>query len=82
MKKVTPPSRGERGFLFSKHFKRQIMKTYIVKEENVLKIIQVRPELDEAFHAQYAGKILFSGDSIQDVLIQFGRFPVIIESPE
>jgi hypothetical protein len=58
------------------------MKTYIVKEENALKIIQVRPELEEAFQAQYAGKVLFSGGSIQDVLIQFGKFPVIIESPE
>ncbi len=58
------------------------MKTYIVKEENELKIIQVKPELEEAFQAQYAGMILFCGDSITDVLIQFREFPVIIESPE
>jgi hypothetical protein len=58
------------------------MKTYIVKDENALKIIQVRPELEEAFQAQYVGKVLFSGDSIQDVLTQFGQLPVIIESPE
>ena len=58
------------------------MRTYIVKQENALKIIQVRPELEEAFQAEYAGKILFSGNSIQDVLIQFGQSPVIIEPPE
>ena len=58
------------------------MQTYIVKEEDQLKIIQVRPELEDAFQAQYAGKVLFSGDSIQDVLIQFGQFPVIIEPPQ
>jgi len=58
------------------------MQTYIVKEEDQLKIIQVRPELEDAFQAQYADKVLFSGDSIQDVLIQFGQFPVIIEPPQ
>jgi len=58
------------------------MNTHIVKEENALKIIQVKPELEDAFQAQYAGKVLFSGDSIQDVLIQFGQSPVIIEPPE
>ena len=58
------------------------MKTYIVKEKDELKIIQVRPELEEAFQEQYGGMILFSGDSIQDVLIQFGQSPVIIEPPQ
>ena len=73
---------GERGFLFSKHFKRQDMKTYIVKEKDELKIIQVEPELEEAFQARYGGMVLFSGNSIQDVLIQFGQSPVIIEPPQ
>ncbi len=58
------------------------MKTYIVKEENELKIIQVKPELEEVFQEQYGGMVLFSGDSIQDVLIQFGKSPVIIEPPQ
>jgi hypothetical protein len=58
------------------------MQTYIVKESDQLKLIQVRPELEEAFHAQYDGKILFAGGSIQDVLIQFGQNPVIIEPPQ
>jgi hypothetical protein len=58
------------------------MRTYIVKIEDQLKLIQVRPELEEAFQTEYAGRILFSGDSIQDVLIQFGQNPVIIEPPQ
>jgi len=57
------------------------MRTYIVKEDDQLKLIQVRPELEKYFHAEYAGMILFAGDSIQDVLIQFGQNPVIIEPP-
>lgn len=55
------------------------MKTYIVKESDGLKIIQVRPELEQAFQADYGDKVLFSGDSIQDVLVQFGQSPVIID---
>ncbi|MHA4812650.1 hypothetical protein ACX0G9_31440 [Flavitalea flava] len=51
------------------------MTTYIVKEDKALKIIQVRPELEAAFQAQYAGKILVSGASIQEVLIQWGQLP-------
>ena len=58
------------------------MRTYLVKEENQLKLIQVRPELEAAFQQQYADMVLFSGDSIQDVLTQFGQFPIIIESPQ
>jgi hypothetical protein len=58
------------------------MRTYIVKENDQLKLIQVPPELEEAFHGQYDGKILFAGESIQDVLIQFGQNPVIIEPPQ
>ena len=58
------------------------MKTYIVKEKDELKIIQVKPELEEAFQTRYGGMVLFSGDSIQDVLIQFGQSPVIIEPPQ
>jgi hypothetical protein len=73
---------GCEGITFFIHFKNTVMKTYIVKEENQLKIIQVKPELEEAFQAHYAGTILFSGDSIQDVLTQFGQSPVIIEPPE
>ena len=47
-----------------------------------MKIIQVRPELEAAFQVEYGDKVLFSGDSIQDVLIQFSHSPVIIEPPQ
>jgi|SRR6185437_1168955 len=79
MKKVTPW--WGVGITFFIHFKICVMRTYIVKEDDQLKLIQVRPELEEAFHAEYSDKVLFSGDSIQDVLIQFGHNPVIIEPP-
>jgi hypothetical protein len=58
------------------------MRTYIVKESDQLKLIQVQPGLEKAFQAEYADNILFAGDSIQDVLIQFGQSPVIIEPPQ
>ena len=57
------------------------MRTYLVKEEDQLELIQVTPELENAFNATDAGKILFTGDSIQDVLTQFGESLVIIEPP-
>ena len=38
------------------------MTVYIVREENQLKIIKVKPELEDDFQADYAGKILLSGD--------------------
>jgi hypothetical protein len=79
MKKV-PLWRGE-GITFFIHFKTCVMRTYLVKEEDQLKLIQVTPELEEAFNAAYAGEILFAGDSIQDVLTQFGETLVIIEPP-
>jgi hypothetical protein len=55
------------------------MTVYIVKEEKELKIIKVKPELDEAFQADYAGRILVSGDSIQEVVIKFGQLPQLTE---
>jgi len=33
------------------------MTVYIVREENQLKIIKVKPELEDDFQADYAGKI-------------------------
>ena len=58
------------------------MRTYLVKDDDQLKLIQVTPELEEAFQAHYASNILFAGDSIQEVLIQFGQSSVIIEPPK
>jgi hypothetical protein len=57
------------------------MTTYIVKENNDLHIYQSREDQQAAFLQEYGEKILFEGDSIQDVLLQFNRFPVIIEPP-
>jgi hypothetical protein len=58
------------------------MRTYLVKEADQLELIQVTPELEEAFQAMYASKILLAGDSIQEVLIQFGQSPIIVELPK
>jgi len=58
------------------------MTVYIVKEENQLKIIKVKPELEEAFRTDYAGRVLVSGDSIQEVLIRFGELPQLRELNE
>ncbi|WP_205509893.1 hypothetical protein [Longitalea arenae] len=33
-----------------------------------------RPELEAAFLKEYAGRIIASGNSIQEVLIQFSQF--------
>jgi hypothetical protein len=56
------------------------MKVYIVTENPCtlvgsedLKIMKVRPELDAAFLKEYEGRIIASGSSIQDVLIQFNE---------
>ena len=56
------------------------MKIYIVTENPCtlvgvedLKIMQVRPELEAAFLKEYAGRIIVSGSSIQDVIIKFGQ---------
>jgi len=49
------------------------MKYYIVHENGQLKIIRVKPELAAAFLAEYAGRILCSGDSIAEALIRFGQ---------
>ena len=58
------------------------MAVYIVKEGKKLTIITVRPDLEAAFQADYAGRVLVSGDSIQDVLIRFGQLPQLTELNE
>ena len=56
------------------------MKVYIVTENPCtlvgsedLKIMKVRPELEAVFLKEYAGRIIVTGSSIQDVLIQFNQ---------
>jgi hypothetical protein len=56
------------------------MKVYIVTENPCtlvgsedLKIMKVQSELEAAFLKEYAGRIIVTGRSIQDVLIQFNQ---------
>src|ERR1700677_487185 len=74
MKKVTPPWWDVRGLLFSSIFKSIIM-TYIVKERKQLKIITVRVDQEDFFQADYAGRILASGNNTMQALLKFGELP-------
>jgi hypothetical protein len=74
MKKVTPPWWGVRGLLFSSIFKSIIM-TYIVKEGKELKIITVRVDQEAFFQADYAGRILASGNNTMEALMNYGQLP-------
>jgi hypothetical protein len=74
MKKVTPPWWGVRGLLFSSIFKSIIM-TYIVKEGNKLKIITVKVDQEDFFQADYAGRILASGNNTMEALMNYGQLP-------
>jgi hypothetical protein len=56
------------------------MKVYIVTENPCalvgcedLKIMTVQPELEAAFLKEYEGRIIATGTSVQDVLIQYGK---------
>jgi hypothetical protein len=74
MKKVTPPWWGVRGLLFSSIFKSIIM-TYIVKEGKELKIITVKVDQEAFFQADYAGRILASGNNTMEALMNYGQLP-------
>lgn len=46
------------------------MKHYMLKaNEGELRIMGVNPEDEAAFHATYSKEIIFSGESIQELLI-------------
>ncbi len=49
------------------------MKTYIVKEGKELQIINVRPDQEGYFQADYAGRILVCGNNTMEALIRFGE---------
>jgi hypothetical protein len=49
------------------------MKVFIVKQEDELKIITVKPAQEAAFLEEYNGKIIVKGESIQEALIRFGE---------
>lgn len=49
--------------------------TYIVKEGKEMKIITVRADQEVYFQADYAGKILASGNNTMEALMRFGELP-------
>jgi hypothetical protein len=56
--------------------------TYIVRESDQLKIIQVRADQEAYFQADYAGRILASGNNTMEALIRFGELPNLTELNE
>ncbi len=58
------------------------MAVYIVKEEKELKIITVRPDQEVYFQADYAGKILASGNSTLEALLKFNELPDQVKYPD
>ena len=53
--------------------------TYIVREADQLRIIQVRADQEAYFQADYAGRILASGNNTMEALIRFGELPNLTE---
>ena len=53
--------------------------TYIVRDGNQLQIIQVRADQEAYFQADYAGRILASGNNTMEALIRFGELPNLTE---
>jgi hypothetical protein len=49
--------------------------TYIVKEGKELKIITVKADQEDFFQADYAGRILASGNNTMEALMKFGELP-------
>ena len=58
------------------------MKTYIVKETDGLKIIQVRADQEDFFQADYAGKILVGANSTMEALLKFQDLPDEVKFPD
>ena len=56
--------------------------TYIVKEGKEMKIITVRPDQEVYFQADYAGKILASGNNTMEALMRFGELPDELKYPD
>jgi hypothetical protein len=49
------------------------MSVYIVKEGKEVQIITVRPDQEEFFQADYAGKILASGNNTLEAFLKLGE---------
>lgn len=56
--------------------------TYIVKEGKELKIITVQVHQEAFFLADYAGRILASGNNTMEALIRFGELPQLPNQDE
>ncbi|MES1159397.1 MAG: hypothetical protein ABUM51_01450 [Bacteroidota bacterium] len=56
--------------------------TYIVKEGKELKIITVRADQEDFFLADYAGRILASGNNTMEALMKFGELPDAMKYPD
>ncbi len=53
--------------------------TYIVKEGKELKIITVRADQEAFFQADYAGRILASGNNTMEALMNYGQLPELTD---
>jgi hypothetical protein len=71
-----------RGLLFSFILKIHVMRTYIVKEEDKLKIITVQAHQEAFFLADYEGRILACGNSTMEALMKFGELPDAVKYPD
>jgi len=56
--------------------------TYIVKEGKELKIITVQAHQEAFFQADYAGRILASGNNLMDALLKFQELPDALKYPD
>ncbi len=56
--------------------------TYIVKEGKELKIITVRADQEVYFQADYAGRILASGNNRVEALMKYGELPQLPNQDE
>ena len=57
------------------------MKYYIINKENEMHLVPVRPDMDKVFRLLNVGKIIVSGDSIQDAFRKYDELPMVIDDP-
>ena len=59
------------------HLKTTLMTYYLIHQESELRLIPVRPELEESFSQRYGQQILASGESPLEVLQKFDELPLV-----
>ena len=57
------------------------MKYYIIKKENEMHLVPVRPDMDEVFRLLNDQKIIVSGNSILDAFRKYDELPLVIDDP-